>query len=51
MTAWHLRDLAMGVKGHVKQDGLKYLTVPYYHEILNLETILAWARENFPLVI
>ena len=51
VTAWHLRDMAMGTKGFVKQTEIRHLTVPFYHEILNVETILAWARANFPLVV
>lgn len=48
VTAWHLRDLAMGAKGIVKATDLKHLYVPYLHEVLTIETVLAWAKTNHP---
>ena len=48
VTSWHLRDMAMGAKGIVKADDIKHLYVPYLHETLTVDTILAWAQTNYP---
>ena len=40
--------MAMGTKGMARADDIKHLYVPYLHETLTVETILAWAQTNYP---
>ena len=51
VTAWHLRDMAMGVKGIVKATDIKHLYVPYYHEALTIKHILDWAKMQHSAII
>lgn len=50
VTIWHLRDMANGKKGYIKQENVKHLTVPHY-ESLSLERILEWTRQYYPHVL
>jgi hypothetical protein len=38
--------MAMGVKGYVNASEIKHLYVPFLHESLTIEIILAWAKTN-----
>ena len=51
VTIFHLRDLANGTKGVIKANAIKHLTVPYYKEVLTVDTILAWAKRHHPAVV
>ena len=51
VTAWHLRDMATGVKGILRADQLKHLSVPHYKEELSVEKILTWAKANHPAIV
>jgi hypothetical protein len=46
VTAWHLRDMATGVKGYLHCDALRHISVPFYHEELSINKILLWGRQN-----
>jgi hypothetical protein len=46
VSIWHLRDMASGNKGNIKCRQVQHLYVPQYEE-LTIETITAWARQNY----
>ena len=50
VTIWHLRDMASGVKGLIKGDDIRFLTVPYYDD-LSIDKMITWTKANYARVL
>jgi len=50
VTAWHLRDMALGSKSYIKGADVKHLAVPQY-ESLSIVEMLDWAKVNYPGIV
>ena len=50
VTAFHLKDMISGVKGHVKGADIQHLAVPQF-DSLSLEKILEWANRRYANIV
>lgn len=51
VTIHHLRDLSSGVKRIVSSNNIRHIDVPFYHEELSVEKVLAWVKQQHPDLI